>query len=179
MSELLAVDVKRSIDKEHLRRQLAQLETEINFLTTFEDASFGLQEQSIHLIPKLLEEAAWIYADALHLAILVLDEGGESEANDLREPRAVVDALLNDSAVNLEPRLLPGYDESDVSGSSSAAHATWRDAYERREQLLLASAIVTGQPLPNSLAEIAARSLKWVSIRRFEDLVTRVVVSWD
>lgn len=43
----------------------------------FGGTSAGLPEKARTLIPGLLEEAAWLYSEAMGLAILAFDEGGE------------------------------------------------------------------------------------------------------
>lgn len=178
VSELLSAHEQEIPDVESLRQYLAQLSSEVNLLTAFGDSSSGMPENLKPLVVMLLEEAAWIYSDALHLAILVRSSAEYYEDLDLRSPQAVVDELLNGSAVNLEPRLMPGYDPKSITGDSPDGHASWVDAYNRREMLLLKSGIVTAQPLPDSLSEIAARSLGWVSIRRFADLASEILASW-
>ncbi|WP_152539287.1 hypothetical protein [Nesterenkonia sp. AN1] len=179
MSDLLSVNEQQGIDKTQLRRLLAQLETEVSLLTVFAYSSEVIPAELKPLIAKLFEEAAWVYSDALHLAILEVEPEETRQVVDVRNSRKVVDLLLNGSAVNLAPRLLPGYVPEDVSGSWPAAHVAWQEAYDRREKLLLASRIVSGQPLPDTLAGIAARSLQWVTLRRFEDLVIEILATWD
>lgn len=176
LSELLSASPK-PVDVETVRTHLAQLSAEVNLLTTFTDASSGVPKSATQTVRDLLEEAAWVYSDSLHLAILATSVGYEQEV-DLRSPPAVVDALLDGSAVNLEPRLMPGYDSASPNGEGVDAHCEWQKAYERREALLLASGIVTAAPLPSSLAEVAARSLGWVSMRRFADLSNQILSCW-
>lgn len=177
VSELIA-DSSGSADVESIRTHLARLSSEVNLLTTFTDSSSGIPHAMLPVVTDLLEEAAWIYSDALHLAILERNLDEISAATDLRDPKAVIDALLNGSAVNLEPRLMPGYDPESPDGEGPDAHASWRKAYARREALLLGSGIAKAQPLPSSLAEVAARSLSWVSIRRFSDHASALLSAW-
>jgi hypothetical protein len=177
VSELIA-DSSGSSDVESIRTHLARLSSEVNLLTTFTDSSSGIPHAILPVVTDLLEEAAWIYSDALHLAILERNLDEISAATDLRSPKAVIDALLNGSAVNLEPRLMPGYDPGSPDGEGPDADASWREAYARREILLLGSGIADAQPLPSSLAEVAARSLGWVSIRRFSDHASAILSAW-
>jgi hypothetical protein len=177
VAELISASTS-SADVDATRTALAQLSSEVNLLTTFTDASSGIPSAMGPVVTELLEEAAWLYSDALHLAILESNPDGSDEVSDLRDPQAVVDALLNGSAVNLEPRLMPGYDPDSPNGEGPEADAAWHAAYDKREALLLSSGIVTAAPLPDSLAEVAARSLGWISIRRFADRASVILSAW-
>lgn len=177
VSELLSTP-SGPVEVEAARTHLAQLSSEVNLLTTFTDTSIGIPDCMHAKVTDLLEEAAWVYSDSLHLAILALDTDEDDLDVDLRDPQGVVDELLNGSAVNLEPRLMPGYDPESPNGEGPGAHDSWKDAYRRREARLLESGIVDAQPLPSSLTEVAARSLGWVSIRRFADLASEILSAW-
>lgn len=175
VSELLA-DSSTPVDSETMRTvrtYLAQLSAETCLLTTFRDDANGIPEAEAQTVREFLEEAAWLYADSLHLAILVMDPSDEEDV-DLRNSQMVIDTLLNGSSVNLEPRLMPSYNPESLQYDFS----DWDNAWTRRDKLLKEAGIVTGQPLPDSLAEVAARSLGWVSIRRFADLTDRLLSSW-
>lgn len=165
------------VDTASTRSYLARLSSDVNLLTTFAGSTSGIPAGVMPTVSELLEEAAWIYSDSLHLAILVTQSDG-ADGVYLGVSQDVVDALLNGSAVNLEPRLMPGYDTEAPNGEGADSHGAWRAAYRRRQALLLDSGIVTAQPLPSSLAEVAARALGWVSIRRFADLANDVLSSW-
>lgn len=177
VSELLSASPS-SEDLATVRSHLAQLSAQVNLLTTFTNSSSGIPTSAARTVRELLEEAAWVNSDSLHLAILVTDNSDEEEDVDLQSPQAVVDALLNGSAVNLDPRLMPGYNPASPNGAGTDAHSEWEKAYARREVLLLESGIVTAQPRPSSLAEVAARSLGWVSIRRFADRADELLSCW-
>lgn len=179
MSELLSTASGKA-DEKTVRTYLAQLHADVNLLTAMTDSSSGLPSSAAQTVRDFLEEAAWVYADSLHLAILAFDSSDNNKwgGRDLRSPQEVVDELLNGSAVNLESRLLPGYDPNSPNGEGADSLSVWEETYERRKVLLLASDIVTGQPLPSSLAEVAARSLGWVSMRRFADLSNQLISCW-
>lgn len=177
VSELISAPVD-GFDVASVRACLAQLSSEVNLLTTFTDSKTGVPAGAMRVVVELLEEAAWVYSDSLHLAILVMQRDDDDNV-DISSAQDTVDALLNGSAVNLEPRLMPGYDAESPNGEGADSHASWQAAYDRREAVLLSSGIVTAQPLPRSLAEIAARSLGWISIRRFSDRANDVLSSWS
>lgn len=167
-----ASDSSKSIDAEAVRTCLARLSAEINLLTTFTDESSGIPTSEAQMVWEFLEEAAWIYADSLHLAILAINpQKGEI---DLTDSQYVIETLLNGSSVNLEPRLMSSYDPKTLKYDRSE----WYNASTRREKVLKDAGIVTEEPSPRSLAEVAARSLGWVSIRRFADLTDRLLSSW-
>ena len=175
VSEILA-DSSTPVDAETMRTvrtYLAQLSAETCLLTTFTDDASGIPETEAQTVREFLEEAAWLYADSLHLAILVMNPSDEENV-DLRKSQKVLDTLLNGSSVNLEPRLMPSYNPKTLEYDRS----DWGNACTRREKILKDAGIVTAQPLPDSLAEVAARSLGWVSIRRFADLTDRLLSSW-
>lgn len=176
VSELISAPTGE-VDTASARSHLARLSSEVNLLTTFADSTSGIPAGVMPTVSELLEEAAWIYSDSLHLAILVMQPDGDDDV-DLGDSQNVVDALLDGSAVNLEPRLMPGYDAMAPNGEGVDSDVAWRAAYRRREALLLDSGIVNAQPSPSSLAEVAARSLGWISIRRFADRASDVLSSW-
>ncbi len=176
VSELIS-EQAGEVDTATVRSYLAQLSSEVNLLTTFADSTSGIPAVVMPTVSELLEEAAWIYSDSLHLAILVMRPDGD-ESVDLGDSQGVVDALLDGSAVNLEPRLMPGYDAKAPNGEGVDSDDVWRAAYKRREALLIDSGVITAQPLPSSLAEVAARALGWISIRRFADRASDVMSSW-
>lgn len=175
VSELLA-DSSTPVDTETMRTVrtfLAKLAAETCLLTTFTDDANGIPKAEAQTVWEFLEEAAWLYADSLHLAVLVMNPSDE-ENIDLRNSQEVIDALLNGSSVNLEPRLMPSYNPE----SRQYDFNDWDKALMRRDKMLKESGIVTWQPLPDSLAEVAARLLGGVSIRRFADLTDRLLSSW-
>ena len=162
----------KSMDAEAVRTCLARLSAEINLLTTFTDESSGIPTSEAQTVWEFLEEAAWIYADSLHLAILAINR--QEDEMDLKDSQNVIEILLNGSSVNLEPRLMPSYDPKTLNYD----RGDWGNACTRREKVLKDAGIVTAQPSPRSLVEVAARSLGWVSIRRFADLSDRILSSW-
>lgn len=168
----LASGSSNSIDAETVRTCLARLSAEISLLTTFTDKSSGIPASEAQTVWEFLEEAAWIYADSLHLAILAINP--QEDEVDLNDPRGVIEFLLNGSSVNLEPRLMPSYNPETLKYDPSE----WGNAHTRREKVLKDAGIVTAPPSPHSLVEVAARSLGWVSIRRFADLSNRLLSSW-
>lgn len=157
-----------------VRHLLAQLETEVALLRAIDTTISDEHQLPVGSLGSLLNEGAWMDTDATHLAILAFDQ--ELDPEDVADHRTTVDALMNGSFVNLNPRLLAecaGYAPDDVPTYSQPG-SPWPLVYEKRESLLMESSTLKGSWKPESLADAAARSLTF-STDRFEDALVALL----
>jgi hypothetical protein len=126
-----------------------------------------------------MDEGAWLYSEALHVAILAFEDAQDDDV-DLSDDQSIVDALLNGSFVNLPTRLLSdcvGKNPDDIP-SYREPGSPWPEVYKRREKVLLGGVISTKSWRPDSLTEASVWSLGHTS-DRFQDALMSVLHEWD
>lgn len=184
LAELLAFppeDDSASERRSTIRDALTRLEVEVELLRVYAITMPGVggsgTKASVAL-SELMDEGAWLYSDALHLAILTFDE--DPEVVDLSEGQSIVDALMNGSFVNLPRRLLSdlvGKNPDDVPHYNDPG-SPWPEVYRRREKILLETVVAKKSWRPDSLAEAGVWSLAH-TVDRFQDALMRVLEEWD
>nr|WP_307331051.1 hypothetical protein [Microbacterium sp. SORGH_AS_1204] len=182
LSELLSEHPMKASESADLRREvrhlLADLRTEVALLRAIDTTIGPDLPLPAERFAGLLNEAAWMETDATHLAFLAFsgESDDDDESVDLHDEDAVVDALMNGSFVNLNPRLLAECADMNADDVPSWGEpgSPWKSIYDKREKLLRGHPALRGSWKPSSLAEAATRSLS-LTTDRFEDALVRLL----
>lgn len=129
---------------------------------------------------KLMDEGAWLFSEALHLATLAFEAESLHDDADLSNEQSIIDALLNGSFVNLPRRIL-----SDLNGKDpdhvpymGQNGSPWDGIYERREKILLDSGVARPSKFTTSLTQYGASALRH-TVDRFQDKLIAVLDEWN
>ncbi|HCJ49090.1 MAG TPA: hypothetical protein DHW40_07165 [Microbacterium sp.] len=125
-------------------------------------------------LDRLMDAGTWLHTEALHSSMVSFGPPYDHDI-DMSDTTQVVDALLNGSVCNLDPRLLSGV--KHVQGNVaplSDPKSPWHDVYNERESLLTDR--MSGAR-HSSLAEAAGATLLF-SIGDYEDALVSVLDRW-
>ena len=171
-------------DRREVRTVLSRLSTQVELLRVYAITMPKVNDEATGertALNALMDEGAWLSADALHVAILrFATDADDLDDVDLGDRQSVADALLNGSFVNLDTRLLSdciGMDPDSVP-SYSEPGSPWPAVYQRREEVLLTTVLANTSWTPRSLTEAATWSLSHTT-NRFQDALMALLTEWD
>lgn len=169
--------------RESVLSALTRLQVEVELLRIYAITmpSVGtIDSDARTALSNLMDEGAWLYGDALHLAILAFEDDDDDDIVDLSDDQSIVDALLNGSFVNLPTRLLSdcANEDPDAIPNYGEPGSPWPGVYERREKVLLGKVTARRSWRPDSLTEAGVWSLDHTS-DRFQDALMSVLREWD